>query len=400
MSGTGGAAGGGGAAGSGGASDAGVDASFDTVAPADTRSDASPDTPPDAVDARRMEAGSGLDAMTADGDGNGGVDGDAGPLELIHYYGRWNRLTDRSVSVNSGSHVEASFSGTGITANFDVSLNQSPAPTLVWRIDRADWQEGELTATFPLAAGLTAGPHQVLLMIRGLNEQQNRWTPPLVSSITFLGLTVTGGALQPSARPVRPRIEFLGDSVTEGIFLWGSRPGKDSACWRADARLSYAAQTAQALGAEWRQVGFGRQGVLLAGNGGVPTASEAFNWIYQGIPRDSWQPDLVLVNHGTVDRVADAGAFRPAYAAFISTVRAGYPRAQIAALRPFGGYHAAEIAAEVNARRAAGDDRIVYVDTTGWLTASDYTDGIHPNAQGSAKGAAALTAEITRLNLL
>jgi lysophospholipase L1-like esterase len=320
-------------------------------------------------------------------------------LETIHYYGRWNRLADRAITVNTGSHVVARFTGTGVSARFDVTLNQAPNPTLVWRIDAGVWQEGELAATMPLGTGLASGTHEVTLMARGLNEFQVRWTPPLASSLTFLGFDVADGALEMSPRPVRPKIELLGDSITEGVNLWPTRPGMDTPCWRGDGRLAYASLAAQALGAEWRQVGFGRQGLLIGGNGGVPVANDAFNFIYQGVPRDEWQPDLVTINQGTNDGGAMAADFRAAYTEFVTTIRAAYPSAKIAAMRPFNGAHAAEIQAEVTARNAAGDERVYYIDTTGWLVAADFTDGLHPNAQGSQKAAAALVTAITSIGL-
>jgi lysophospholipase L1-like esterase len=329
-----------------------------------------------------------------------GTDATTGVLETIHYYGRWNRLADRAITVNAGSHVVARFTGTGVSARFDVTLNQAPNPTLTWRIDEADdWQEGELAATMSLGTGLAAGTHEVTLMARGLNEFQARWAPPLVSSLTFLGFDVAGGALEMSPRPAQPKIELLGDSITEGVNLWPSRPGMDTPCWRGDGRLAYASQTAQALGAEWRQVGFGRQGLLIGGNGGVPTANDAFNFIYQGVPRDGWQPDLVTINQGTNDGGAAADNFRTAYTQFVTTIRAAYPGAKIAAMRPFNGAHAAEIQAEVTARNAAGDERVYYIDTTGWLVAADFTDGLHPNAQGSQKATAALVTAIMGIGL-
>jgi lysophospholipase L1-like esterase len=334
------------------------------------------------------------------GGATGRVDaGSGGATESIHYYGRWNRLADRAITVNSGSHVVAQFSGSAVSAKFDTSLNQTPTPTLAWRIDQGDWQEGELAASLPLATGVSAGTHEVTLMVRGLNENQNRWSPPLVSSITFLGFDVTGGEVQPSARPQRPTIEFLGDSITEGVALWSSYKGQSTACWRTDGRRAYPSQTAQLLAAEWRQVGFGRQGLLIEGNGGVPRANDAFNWIYQGVPRDDWQPDLVVINQGTNDGSASATAFRSAYATFIGTILAAYPSAKLAAMRPFNGAHAAEIKAEVDARRAAGTMRVNYVDTSGWLASGDFTDGIHPNEQGSQKAASALATAITTIGL-
>ena len=320
-------------------------------------------------------------------------------LETNHYYGRWNRLADRAITVNTGSHVVARFTGTSVSARFDVALNQAPNPTLTWRIDEEDWQEGELAATLPLGTGLAPGTHEVTLMVRGLNEFQARWTAPLVSSLTFLGFDVADGTLEMSPRPVRPKIELLGDSITQGVNLWPSRPGMDTPCWTQDGRLAYASQTAQALGAEWRQVGFGRQGLLVGGNGGVPTANDAFNFIYAGVPRDDWQPDLVTINQGTNDGGAPAASFRTAYTQFVTTIRTAYPGAKIAAMRPFNGAHAAEIQAEVAARNAAGDARVYYIDTTGWLVAADFTDGLHPNAQGSAKATASLVTALRTLGL-
>jgi len=341
-----------------------------------------------------VAAESGADSGAAEG-----TDPTAAPLETIHYYGRWNRLADRAITVNTGSHVVARFTGTSVSARFDVTLNQAPNPTLTWRIDADEWQEGELAATMQLGVGLQPGTHEVTLMARGLNEFQARWTPPLVSSLSFLGFDVAEGALEPSPRPVRPKIEFLGDSITQGVNIWPSRPGMDTACWTQDGRLAYASQTAQALGAEWRQVGFGRQGLLVGGNGGVPTANNAFNFIYDGVARDEWQPDLVTINQGTNDGGTPAADFRTAYTQFVTTIRAAYPDAKIAAMRPFNGAHAAEIQAEVTARNAAGDARVYYIDTTGWLIAADFTDGLHPNAQGSQKGTAALVTAIMTIGL-
>ncbi len=152
--------------------------------------------------------GAGGNLEPGDG-GAGGVEeqgagGSPGATETVHYYGRWNLLDDRAITVNSGSHVVTQFSGTGINAIFDVSLNQPPNPTLTWRIDGGEWEEAELAASMPLATDLPPGTHEVLLMVRGLNENQNRWNPPLISSITFVGFEVTGGGtLEPSPRPER-----------------------------------------------------------------------------------------------------------------------------------------------------------------------------------------------------
>lgn len=311
------------------------------------------------------------------------------------FYGRWDRRDpNRAVTVNSGSHVVVRFEGASADARFDTGVNRAPLPTLAWRVDDGDWQEAELAPTVRLAERLKEGPHTLLLMVRDADEHQSRWSPPLVASVTFLGLDLHGGRLLPPPPDPHLKIEFLGDSITEGVLVHPERPGKSSWPWRGDGRLSYASQTAMKLGAQWRQVGFGRLGVTIPGNGGVPVAAESFNWNFEGSPRDGWQPDIVVVNQGTNDGGRPGGVFRPAYAQYLATIRKGYPRAIILALRPFGGYHAEDILAEVSARAAAGDSRVHYLDTTGWLTREDYTDGVHPNAAGDAKVAERLAAAV------
>ena len=53
---------------------------------------------------------------------------------------------------------------------------------------------------------------------------------------------------------------------------------------------------------------------------------------------------------------------------------------------PYGGYMRAQDSAAYQARLAAGDNKIHYINTTGWLQSSDLeTDGIHPTDNGHIK---------------
>jgi lysophospholipase L1-like esterase len=319
--------------------------------------------------------------------GAGGLGGAPAALADWQFFGRWDLThVGKAITVNSGSHVTASFNGTGISAKFDISGNTGDIPTVAIKIDEADVVEKEIAGTLELASGLTPGLHTVTLLVRGMSEQQARWTPPLVSSTTFLGFVVAGGSIVPTARPTRLKMEFLGDSITEGVNLHSMGPGgQTTANWRTDGPRGYAALTAMKLGAEWRQVGFGRQGLTIVGNGGVPKAQDAFNWIYAGVPRDDWQPDLVLINQGTNDQSAGGATFAPLYLSFLGIVRAAYPNSKIVTLRPFIGAFGAEIQAQVQTRKNAGDGKIYYIDTAGWTAPADFTDGVHPNQAGSIK---------------
>ena len=320
--------------------------------------------------------------------------------KTLRLFGRWDRRRpDRAVTVNSGSYILAHFTGSELTALFDVSINKPGVPTLAWRLDDGPWQEAEVADRVPLADHLATGPHTLMLMARGLDEHQNRWTQPLVASITFLGLKLApeGKLLRPLPQWDRPKlkIEFLGDSITEGVLVQSPREGKTTWAWQTDARQSYAAQTAMRLNAAWRQVGFGATGLAHGGSGGAPGALESFNFFYKDCPRDDWQPDLVVVNQGTNDSGMAPDQYRPLYAKYLDLIRAAYPKAKIAAVRPFVGAQAQAIHAEVEARRAAGDTRVYYIDTEGW-----YSGPLHPAAEGSIplaeKLAAALQAQVLK----
>ena len=322
--------------------------------------------------------------------GTGGVGGSGGagaPLSDWQYYGRWDLTkAGKATTVNSGSHVTASFMGSGISAKFDTAGNTGDTPTVSIKIDDGELVEKEIAGTLELAKDLPVALHTVTLFVRGMNEAQERWTPPLVSSTVFTGFTVVGGNIVPTARPTRVKMEFLGDSITEGVALQAAGPqGQTSQNWRTNGPRGYAAVTAMKLQAEWRQVGFGRQGLTIVGNGGVPKAQDAFNWFYSGVPRDSWQPDIVVINQGTNDRGTAGATFAPLYNSFLGLVRTAYPNAKIVALRPLVGDFGGEISAQVAARKTAGDAKIFYVDTAGWTSNGDFTDGVHPNQAGSVK---------------
>jgi lysophospholipase L1-like esterase len=349
------------------------------AAPRDAAADAPTEAPPSPTD------GGAGDVSAPAPDGGGAV-------APVQYYGRWDFTGGKAITVYSGSHVTARFQGTGVSARLDLSRSQNPVTTVTWQVDGGEWKEGDVKATMPLATGLPAGMHDVVFMARGMEELQNRWNPPVIAALSFVGFDVEGGALVPTARPNRLKIEFIGDSLTEGVRVVpdGSDPQ------HTNGRLAYPCLTAMALGAEWRQVGFGHQGVLQAGHGNVPKAADSFNWVYATVPRDSWVADMVVLNQGTNDRDASPTAFSPELARYLGIIRAGYPQAQIFVLRPFGGYRETEVKAETLAKIAAGDARMFYVDTTGWLTAADYTEGLHPNIVGHQKVTTMLTAELRK----
>ena len=80
-------------------------------------------------------------------------------------------------------------------------------------------------------------------------------------------------------------------------------------------------------------------------------------------------------------------AFQSAYTKFLADLRTTYPNARLFAVQTLKKRYVNETRAAVTARTNAGDSRVHYVDTTGWLTdGTDYEDGNgHPNEAGHTK---------------
>lgn len=100
-----------------------------------------------------------------------------------------------------------------------------------------------------------------------------------------------------------------------------------------------------------------------------------------------YQATAVVINLGTNDLghgVSNA-QFQAAYTTFLGNIRAKYPNAHVFVMETFKGWYVTQTKAAVNARHSAGDAKIYYVGTTGWLSSSDFADGTHPTAAGHTK---------------
>jgi lysophospholipase L1-like esterase len=312
----------------------------------------------------------------------------------LQYWGRWdlrNAADAGAVTVNTGSTVIFAFKGTGATLHFSTSHYPQQLPSVWLQVDDQEWRVVSPAADLPVSRqALAEGDHVARLVVKGFREWDRRWDPPLESSIVFRGLSLDQGAslLEPPQRPARV-IEYVGDSITEGVLVLFSGPqtARERERWPqySDGRRTWAYQSALALGAEPRIAGFGRLGLTINGNGGVPPGSYSFPFIYSGVPIDkSRLPDAVVVNMGTNDRRASAQVFEPLYREYIETIRREYPGSAIFCMQPFAGSHGEEIEKVVAALRQAGDQRIHFVSTAGWIDPKTHTtDTLHLNLEGN-----------------
>ena len=316
-----------------------------------------------------------------------------GPFDpRIELDGHWGRDDDVAITVNSGSSVRFRFTGSHLGALFDTASITVPAQLYV-AIDGGAPVLHKVDADHKVFADDLdpAVAHTAEILVKDVDEYENRWNVPLQTGVVLKKIELAPDAkLIPLPTTAEHRIEFYGDSITQGVMALCAELGTDC----ADGTKAYPHLVGEAFGADTNQVGFGKQGILQPGHGNVGTAAESFGWNLAGFPATGFDPGAVVVNFGTNDAAYDSAQFTPAYAAYLSKIRAAYPRALIVALRPFNGTHADDIKAAV---AAANDRKIVYVDTTGWLGPDDFNGSTHPNIQGHQVAAAKLTAVLKRL---
>lgn len=292
----------------------------------------------------------------------------------IKYFGRWDfSSATQYVSYWGGAYFKVQFTGTtvkikvGTTTNYYVKIDNGP-----WISYLNGSGTINLTPT-PLANGT-----HTLSVAQGKDYNY---------VFNFQGLILDAGATTSAPSTSTDLIEFIGDSITTGYT--------DSQANVSD----YAWVCAEALGAEHTQIAF--PGITLVDGFGINATKigmdvqyfKAQSLSYPSSPAwdfTKYTPTIVVINLGQNDQSTQVpdNTFQTDYVSFLTNVRTKFPNAQLFAMRPFSGAKATPLLAAVNARIAAGDNKLHYVNTTGWLTmASDFTDGLHPSISGHIKAA-------------
>lgn len=310
----------------------------------------------------------------------------------IAYVGHWGPI-DRGgqtymATINSSSQIHLNFTGTHVAGIFDLKDVEYLEQVDV-RVDDGDWTlftvDQPRIDFFP--KGLSQGTHHLEIVAKAIDGNGDRWLPPFRSAIVFAGFELDSNAKIESFSTAgrKPFIEFLGDSITqgEGILHAGGQ------VINSDALATYAWLSGEALNTKHVQIAFGGSGVIRSGSGNVPPAPLSFAWNFAGSPADfSVVPDFILLNLGTNDQYSSE-EFVPAYTMLLREIRLHCPQTVIFAMRPFHGnsFHGDDVE---NIVKRMQDPRIIYIDSTGWMDAGDFTDGAHPNVSGSGKAAAHL----------
>lgn len=127
------------------------------------------------------------------------------------------------------------------------------------------------------------------------------------------------------AEDTRKTIEFVGDSITEGVMIdescrvyqeeYWNRPFQDDVC------ATYAWLTAERLNLRPYMMGYGAVGTTKSGCGAVPRAGEAYPFNFDRSPVSFPEPDYIVISHGTNDMQRFGGRLLRAVPRLLDVVR-------------------------------------------------------------------------------
>ena len=317
--------------------------------------------------------------------------------DSIRYTGRWSVNENSATSTTPGAYFEVAFKGTWCDLRFDVTGNAEAYPHLYIQLDGGAKIDARLDRCIRIEAP-DDNNHVATVCFKSAVQEQQRWYEPLVAKVTFIGTeTDACGTLPVDNRKI---IEFLGDSITEGIWVdeyrrpcWGSTSNRENMVFQNDSTATYAYLTAKALGMRPYIMGYGSLGLAVIAAGGVPKAKEAYPFCFNDAPKKPIDAEIIVINYGVNDLFhADFCNHLREYEEFLLLVRKLNPKSKIVALSAFYGAYPEEKVASlsafesypkeveklVNRYNKEHSDDVLFIDSTGWIPQSP----MHPTREG------------------
>ncbi len=307
----------------------------------------------------------------------------------VRYTGRWYKNESAAVTTAPGSIIEIAYVGKSAVLYFDIENCVHPFGHLWMSVDGGVKAETAVDAFLRVEAEKT-GMHIIKIVFKSAVETQQRWQMPLEAKIAFKGFEADGAGVLPDDN--RKIIEFIGDSITEGVLIDEERrfyePDVLNRPLQDDSTATYAYLTSQNLGLRPVIMGYGAVGICKGGNGGVPKASEAYPYFFSGEKMEAVESDYIVINHGANDRGFSAEEYTEGYIDFIRLLRSGNERAKIIVLAAFCGVYTNELRAAVARYNDDNSDNVFFIDTTGWIS----PEPLHPSRSGHIAVSEKLTA--------
>jgi len=313
----------------------------------------------------------------------------------VRLVGRWFRIGEKAVATAPGSYFEIAFLGYEVELHFNTARMTTPPSHLWIAVDNGPRVEVPIDAHIRIQTR-TPGNHVLEVILKSSVENAHRWYQPLEGRVEFLGYD----ADMPGELPAdeRKTIEFVGDSITEGVLIddatgdgieWLKRPYQDN------STATYAWITAENLNLKPIIMGYGSVGVTQEGCACVPKAQNAYPFCFHEAPIDYANPDYIIINHGTNDRGKDSSIFRDGYWHLIDVIANYNPKSKIILVPPFCGAWHDEILSIASEYTGKTGRQIDFISAAGWIT----SERIHPDRNGHRAIAEQLTNELKKLGL-
>ncbi len=295
--------------------------------------------------------------------------------ESIRLTGRWDmRDPHCAVATAAGSYLEFAFEGTMAVARFDVIANATPRLHLWIQLDGGVMVESPIDSHLRIKAP-SDGFHICRIVYKGGSEQDRRWYLPLTGKVSFIGVQTDKPV--PIPADDRRTIEFVGDSITEGVLIDTDFNSANDPilpfgdCLRAyqdDSCATYAWLTAEALNMRPVIMGYGAVGVTKSGCGGVPAAQDSYLYNFEGSPITHKPCDCIVINHGANDFHSPEAQYLENYAKLLDVVRRRNPDSTVVVLSAFCGVHHEALGRMVEAYNQENHAQVHFIDSTGWAS--------------------------------
>lgn len=298
----------------------------------------------------------------------------------VRLTGRWSATKAQAITTAPGAMIEIAFSGKSIVLQFNTEICAQPFPHLWISLDNKNKFETVVDKYIRIEAE-NEGVHLLTVIFKGAVETFGRWSVPLTGGLFFAGAEANDSAPLPTDS--RKIIQFIGDSITEGVLIDAELTPLDepvhNRVYQDDSTATYAYLTAQMLGMKPIIMGYGAVGVTKGGNGGVPKAFEAYPFNFDGSPILPIDAKITVINHGANDFNAPEEEYVKCYAKLLDVVRKLNPNTKIVALSAFCGAHNKALKDLIDNYNKEKNEAVLFIDSCSWLSP---TEPLHPSRQG------------------
>ena len=314
----------------------------------------------------------------------------------IRYTGRWAKREDAAITTAAGAMIDLAFCGKTCVLKFDVNMNFEPFPHIYIQLDNGTKIETRIEHYIRIETP-QSGNHTLKIIFKSSMEDQQRWYEPLVAKISFIGFEADEeGSLPEDNRKI---IEFIGDSITEGTWVdehrlpYGDRCNHRNMVFQNDSTATYAYLTAEALGMKPHIMGYGSVGITKSGGGGVPKVAEAYPYYFHNNPAEPSGAEIIVINHGANDFMANAQQYTEGYKELLGIVRKINPEAKIIVVSAYLERFNNELGEMIERYNTPENDNVFFINSKGWIP----KEPIHPPRDGHKIVAKLLTDKIKEI---